>query len=550
MVRNASGRIRGRAAAVATILALGVAACGGDNASQTGGEGEGLAPATFVYAASGVPTGLDVWTTYEGDPSRVNMYEWGSTLVQYDASDLENAGCDELADSTHLRPNLAESWEYSEDDSQLLFTLRDNVKSAAGNVMTAEDVVWSLDSARTQSAVVRFLITSVTKFDEETPFEVVDERTVAVNLAERTSLDVAVFTYPMLGVQDSAAVLANATTDDPYALEWLKTNMANFGPWQLDSFTASTEVVYTRNPNFWDQDSLGNVDQLVIRGVPDAGTRLQLVQTGDVDYAERLAFDQYAELESSGSAKVLSCVSPNRDTLMLNEKFAPFADVNVRRAISAAIDRDALVQGVYSGLANPATYGISEVYWKPSGDAATFAFDPDAATTLLQDAGVDSLSFTLVASPTRPGAYAESLAVQIQSMLANVGVQTSIDVIPGSTDFSDRFFKSNYEAILYLEPPALGDPFYSANLYNSSESFQNTFGYSNPDYDALVKEIQTTEPGEQRDTAIAEASDIVVDTVPQVYLVDLRYLHAFSANISGYENTPHGQLLIYRMTKG
>lgn len=538
------GRARRPAiAAVALSLSL-VTACSGGGSGDESDGGEGGSK-TLVYAAAGVPGQLDVWTQYEGDSSRTQQYEWASTLVEYDASDLPDNGCDVLPGTEDLRPHLAESWEYNDDQSQLLFTLRDGVESAAGNEMTAEDVVWSLDRARKQSTIVQFLMSSVADFPEKNAFEVVDDHTVAVNLNQPTAMDVVVFTYPMLGVLDSKTVQEEAGGSDPLGNEWLKTHTANFGPWQLEDFTPSEEVVYTANPNYFDEESRGNIGKLIIRSVPDSATRLQLLDTGQAGYAERLSFDQYENLDQSGDANVLNCASPNRDTLLLNEKFEPFADRDVRKAISQAIDRDALVTGVYKGYAKPAKYGVSDVYWEPPADAATIEFDPESAKQLLSDAGVDDLSFAIVASPTRPGAYAQSLAVQIQSMLKEVGVTAEIDVVAGATEFSDRFFDSNYEAMIYLEPPAIGDPFYSTQLYSSTESFQNTFGYSNPDYDKAVNALLVTPPGDERNQVVKTINDIIVDDAPQVYLTDNRYVHALGSDVSGYENTPHGQPMTY-----
>jgi peptide/nickel transport system substrate-binding protein len=255
-------------------------------------------------------------------------------------------------------------------------------------------------------------------------------------------------------------------------------------------------------------------------------------------------------VEKSDRAQLVNCVSPNRDTLMLYQKSGPFTDPNVRKAISLAIDRQALVTGVYKDLFKPATTGLSEVYWTPGPDAKKFEFDPEQAKTLLQQAGASNLSFEILASPTRPGAYAQSLAVQIQNMLKNVGVTTTVKVIPGATEFSDTYFKGNYQSVLYLEPPAVGDPFYSLNLYNTTVSFQNSFGYDNQQYDDLVAQVLTTEPGAARDALLAQVSDLIVDTTPQVYLVEQRYLHALATGVEGYQNTPTGQLFTYRMKKG
>ena len=534
--------LRWLAGVAALVLTSSLVACGGSS------DPDDDSGATFVLAAAGVPGTLDPWAHYEGDSHRLLMFEWASTLVAYDATKAPNNGCDRLVTSADLMPRLATSWEYNEDRTQLRFTLRQGVKSPLGNTLTAEDVVWSLNRAKALSPVARFLMANVGHFQEENTFEALDEYTFAVNLAEATSLDVALFTYPLFGVVDSTAAKANANGEE-WAESWLAENFVNFGPWQLESFEPSSQVVYTANPNYWDDDRRGNVDRLVIRSVPEASTRLQLLETGEVDYAERLSFDQYVRVAQTANTQLVQCVSPNRDTLMLNNAFEPFADPKVRQAISLAIDREALVRAVYQDLFQPSTTGLSAVYWQPGPQAKEFTYDPERARQLLEEAGATGLSFTITASPTRPGAWAQPLAVQIQQMLRDVGLDVDINMVPGATEFSDAFFEGNYEAIVYLEPPALGDAFYSLNLYNTTVSFQNTFKYKNDRYDELTFQVLRTDPGPQRDALLAEVSDLIVDDVPQVYLAEQNYLHAFSDKISGYGNTPVGQLFVYQLTK-
>jgi len=524
----------------------------GDDATTSDDDGDGTTTsddgegATFVYAAAGVPETLDVWATYQGDPSRLQMYEWGSKLVYYDAAGLADNGCSQLATTANVRPGLAESWDVA-DDGTITFTLRQGVTSPAGNELTADDVVRSWNRAVEQSGVVRFLTANVSHFAETDPFEAVDDLTVQVNVDRPTALDISLFTYPMFMVHDWTAIDAGAGDSVD---EWLIENTANYGPWVLETFTPGEEAVYTAHPNYWDADRRGNIERLVVRNVTESSIRLQLVSTGEADYAERLSFQEYSELQGTDGVDVLNCISPNRDNLILNTQFAPFADPQVRRAVSLAIDRDALVQGVYQGFATASTTGMSQVYLDDPSGLSTFEYDPEQAGQLLEDAGVSDLSFTITASPTRPGAHAESLAVQIQAFLSDVGVNASVDVVPGSTEFSDQFFAGEYEAMTYLEPPALADPYYSANLYNTTVSFQNTHQYNNPQYDDLTVQIETTEPGPDRQQLIRELSDLIIEDTPMVYLVERSYTHAFGSGVSGYLNTPHGALLTFQMTKG
>lgn len=554
-----------RRGAVLLVLLLAAVACGGggeaepepeaegaagadaestEGADAAGGSGEG--PATFVYAVAGVPETLDYIPTYQGDPTRRMMYELGSTLTRY-APDPD--GCETLQTVEDIEGDLAESWERDEEGN-LVFTLRQGVMSSEGNELTSEDVVWSLDRARELSPVVNFLMSDVADFVDEGAFEAVDEQTVKVTVNVPTALDAAVFTWGQMHIYDSTAVEENAGGDDEEAVTaYLHEHIPTFGPWVLDRFEPGTEVAFTPHEDYWDAENRGNVGELVLRNVSEATTRLQLVQTGEADLAGQLSFEQYESLQGGDAAVVLPCVSPNRDMILLNTAEGPFAEVEVRRAISMAIDRETLAQSVYRGFAEPTTTGLSQVAYSFPDPSNTFEFDPEQAQQLLAEAGAENLPMQLRASPTRPGGHSEAVAIQVQSMLQQVGIQTEIDLVPGAAEFSDAFFAGEYEAILYNEPPAIGDPFYSLNLYNTTASFQNTHGFADEEYDAVALEVQQTEPGPEREALMQQASEIIVDTVPVIYLVERQYVYAWSneVDVETYRHAPHGEVRVVHL---
>lgn len=504
-------------------------------------------PATFVYAMAGVPDTLDHIPTYQGDATRRMMYELGSTLTRY-AADAE--GCETLQSVEGIEGDLAESWE-RDGDGNMVFTLREGVTSAEGNPLTSADVIWSLERARELSPVVNFLMSDVADFVDEGPWiEAVDDLTVKVNVNVPTALDHAVFTWGQTVVFDLATVEANVDIADGEAVTaYLDANLPTFGPWVLDRFEPGTEVAFTPNEQYWDGENRGNVTELVLRNVGEASTRLQLVQTGEADLAGQLSFEQYESLQGGNGAEVLACASPNRDMILLNTAENQFGDVEVRRAISMAIDRETLAQSVYRGFAEPTTTGLSQIAYDFPDPSNQFEFDPEQAQQLLADAGAEGLQMQLRVSPTRPGAHAEAVAIQVQSMLQQVGVQTEIDLIAGAAEFSDAFFAGEYEAILYNEPPAIADPFYSLNLYNTTASFQNTHGFDDPEYDAVALEVQQTEPGEERQALMREASEIIVEQVPSVYFVERQYVYAWSdqVDVDSYRHAPHGEIRVVNL---
>ena len=496
---------------------------------------------TFVYAIPAVAQNLDpgMW---EGDPGRWTKWEQGSALATYDFSQVDGNGCNDLASIAEIKLDLAKSFELSEDGTHYTIDLSEAV-SPAGNTLSSEDVLWSFNRHNALSGVSRNMYFTQSKYAKENTIEIVDEDTVRLNVETPTSMDLAVHTIAAftMEIYDSETAKQHATDEDPWAKEWLASNTANYGPWKVEQFTPGSEVVYVPNENY--AGERGNVDRLVIRGIPESSTRLQLLQAGEVDFAARLTFDEYRSLANSEGIVVEQCLSPNRDTLMMQLEDERFDDPKVRRAMSYGIDREALVEAAYRGFATPSVTALPVGYDSPSS-GETFRYDPELAKSLLAEAGyADGFEASMLIHSSRPGPHAEQVAVLLQAQLQQIGINLTIDVASSAADFASRYQEGRYETILYLDPPGVADPLYTLVNYNSSTAAQNTHNYNNPEYDRLVEELaKVLEPGEERDAILKEIDAVVMETMPMIYLVDRQYIHAYRSNVEGFVNAPHGEL--------
>lgn len=503
---------------------------------------------TFVYAVPAVAQNLDpgMW---EGDLGRWTKWEQGSGLATYDFTKVEGNGCQDLANIGDVKLDLAESFELSADKTYYTVKLKD-AKSSFGNTLSADDVAWSFERHKAMSGVSRNMYFTQSKYRQENTIEVIDARTFKLHIDNPTSMDLPVHTIAAfaLEIYDSVEAKKHVTAEDPWAKAWLASNTANYGPWVAESFDPGSEVVYVPNPNFTGER--GNITRLVIRGIPESSTRLQLLQAGEVDFAARLTFDEYASLEGSTDVTVEHCLSPNRDTLMMQLADPHFADPRVRRAVSYAVDRQALIDSVYRGFATPSKTALPVGYGAPGSDE-TFRYDPELAKKLLAEAGFpNGFEASMMIHSSRPGPHAEQLAVALQAQLAAVGLNWKIDVATSAADFATRYQERRYQAVVNLDPPGIADPLYTHVNYNASKAAQNTHGYNNPEYDALVQELsKVLELGPERDAILSKIDKVVMDTMPMVYLVDRQYIHAYRSNVKGFVNAPHGELTGVMLSK-
>lgn len=538
---------------LALVAATAVAACGssgnGDDNASRGDEDTGQTGrnAQLVFAVPAVPTSLDI-SEFQGDGSRRAGYELGSTLVAYDTADLADAGCGQLGTVDDIRGDLAESWEYSEDRKTITFKLRQGVMSNFGNEMTAEDVKWSLDKSRELSGVTQFLWYTFAKYAKD-PVKVVDDYTVELHVEQPTSLDVVILTSFLVRIQDSTEAKKHATDDDPWATKWLATNTADFGPWQVTEtdFDPGNQITYTPNPNY--EGERGNVDRFILRAVPDASTRVQLIQAGEVDVINRFSFTDAKALSESDGVRVSECAAQNRDVLILQLDDERLGNEKVRQAISLAIDRQAIVDSVYQGFGEPAVSGLSQSFDYPRSDL-TLDHDVEQAKALMAEAGyADGFDATITISPARPGPHSEQLAVLLRDQLAEIGINLEVRQIAGDSDYQEVFQKGNYDMLLWSMASVVADPAFELNLHNTSDGFQNSHNYSSERYDELTRQITGMAPNPERDALLTEIDELILTELPIQFLVDVPYLLAFRDNISGYQAAPHEELFAVNLVK-
>ncbi|WP_320669054.1 ABC transporter substrate-binding protein [Patulibacter defluvii] len=485
-----------------------------------------------------MPTILDSFP-YGGDATRWLNITLKSQLIDYDTK-LPGDGCDKVASSADVVGSLADSYTVSGDRKVITLKLRDT-KSAYGNPLTAKDVKWSFARILALGSFMSNTLGKNGHYDLENFVDVVDDKTIRINVTKPFSFEVALLTNNLLMVWDSTEAKKHATKKDPWSTKWMATHTADFGPWKLQSFTPGSEVVFVPNPGYTGER--GNVKRLVMRAVPDASVRTQLLQAGDAQIATRLSYDEYAQLADSGSVTQKKCVVPNRDFLILNHKDPALGKTEVRRAISMAIDRAALVQSAYHGFGSPATLGLSQhlAFPKPPADKQ-LTYDPDAAKKLLAEAGYpNGLELTLLYSDVRPGSVVHQSAPVLQAMLQKVGIKLKLKNVAGSADFYTNYSQGKYQAVLYSEGSPLSDPTYAASTFLATGGNDNSFGYSSKLFDSTLEQAKGLTPGAEQGPQLQKMAEVIVDEMPLVPLVDQVSAAPLAQGVTGYRARPQGE---------
>jgi peptide/nickel transport system substrate-binding protein len=322
-------------------------------------------------------------------------------------------------------PDLADSWEVSDDGLVYTFHLNPEARFTSGNVVTAEDVRFSWMRMKNRQGSAAWMISMIEDV------EVVDDHTVKVTLNIPSPAFLIIATTPYLAIVDSQVVKEHGGLDGPEAATddtagpWLDQNSAGSGPYILTAWSPNSEIVLEADPNHWRGEPL--LDRIVIKHVEDPTTALQMAQKGDLDFFIHLDADLVDQAMADPNLKV-EIVKALRvghiDMTCDPEMSEPLSDQRVRQAILLAIDREGMIQGAWGG------YGTVPPSVIPVGmpgvdPAAVQERDLEKAKALLKEAGYEDGFTETLYYPTT--AVWDIVAAKVQSDLAEIGITVELN---------------------------------------------------------------------------------------------------------------------------
>ena len=466
------------------------------SSNDSGGSGSG---GVLRAAIGGEPDQLDPQKTsaYYSFEVLENVFD---TLVEPDA-DLK------------MQPSLATKWTTSKDQLTWTFTLHDGVKFSDGEPLTAQDVVYSFNR------IIKGKLNSAYKFATVKKISAPDDTTVVFQLTDPTpNLLADVGGFKGVGIVEKK----NVTSGD------IKTAPVGSGPFKVASYSSGDKIELVRNDKYWgDKPSLAGVTYTFVK---DPTVALQNLQSGEVDWTDNLPPQQVSSLKKSSDVKVETSPSTDYWYMALNEARKPFDNVDVRRAVSFALDRDAIAKAAKFGNATVNETAIpkgSQWYY----DYAPYNHDANQARQLLDKAGVKDLTMDLMVTSEYPETV--SAAQVIASELGDVGIKVKIRTL----DFGqwlDEEGKGNFDSFMLgwlgnIDP----DEFYYAQHHTGAGfNFQK---YSNPEVDRLLDQARTETDPAARKSEYDRAAKTIVDEASYIYLYNPDVVQGWTPKVSGYE---------------
>ena len=462
----------------------------------------------LIVAIQSDPTGLDPHTVTDRAAGIAieNLY---NTLFTY----TETYG--------EAVPSLAESYEVSDDGFTYTLKLAEGVKFHSGNVMTSEDVKYSLERIQTSGA-------RASQMEKISSIETPDENTVVITLSSQYAPFLTYLANPLNAIVEKAVVEEN--NGDINNVD------AGTGPFMLAAWNTGSSVDMDAFEEYWEADK-PKADTLQLKTITDATARATALRNGEIDMIIDATDQETAVLNGADGVVLETVPGTFWEYLGMNCESESLKDAKVRQAIAYAVDRNAINMSVKMGGATvlteaniPAThdyYGQDEIY---------AARDIEKAKALLEEAGVEEGSVNLKLTVGSDWQYQVDAAQMIKQQLAEIGINCEISAMESGVYF-DGLNSGDFDLTVCGWSGFVDVDEYLYDLF-TTEGAYNQQNYSNSEVDKLLEEGRVTVDEAARKEIYKEAQKLIAEDAPMAFLYMNSFTVAMRDNVKGYTVHP------------
>jgi peptide/nickel transport system substrate-binding protein len=499
----------------------GTGSSGSDSGTNSGSEttGEPKAGGELIVGIITDPVGLDPHLASAASTVRVIEHVYSGLLQQ----DVENYG-------SYL-PDLAKSWDISEDNKTYTFHLVQGVKFHNGREMTAEDVKYSIERIKDPALGSP----RAYMFEKVESVNVIDDYTVEFKLSQPFS--------PLLSNLASSqnAIVPKEVVEEHGDLQ----NVAiGTGPFVFEKYTPQTEIVLTKNQDYY-VEGLPYLDKITLKPIPDDTARTTALRTGTVDVIENVPQKDVLTLEGDSNVVVQGGPGTFYDYIGFNMNKEPFNDIKVRQAIATAVNRQEIVDISLFGYGTVINGGpIPKGHWAHA-DFVAYEQDLEKAKSLLAEAGYpDGFKATIKVGAEYKSQV--SIAQVVKEQLQPLGIE--IEVQPTEWGlFLDQWNKKEFDMVVLGWIGAVDPDDWLYAQFHSGEDW-NAYGLADPVIDELLEKGQAVTDQSERKEIYQEAQQLIAEQAPYVFLHVNDQYDGLSPAVKGYVTTPTGSMVGFKTT--
>jgi peptide/nickel transport system substrate-binding protein len=388
--------------------------------------------------------------------------------------------------------DLAESYDQV-SDTVWQFNLRQGVKFHNGAEMTAEDVVYTFERAKTSSA-------ANDKVEMISEVRAVDDYTVEIELTDQISDILYYIAYPTLGILCKEAVESDPENGPQIGA----------GPYVFDEWSTGDKITLHAFEDYYKGEK--PTKNLVMRIVPEASSRVIALQTGEIDICVDPSAVELSHISEDSSLDLLQVSSERLHYLAFNMSGELFGSNQLlRQAIAMAINKDDIISVATEGLGTPATTFFSPGYGYYDG-YDPYSYNPEKAKELLAEAGYpDGLEFTIYYN----GNLKELMSQVIQSNLKEIGITVNIEKLEISA-LKSKLASGDYDAAVYNWANDSAGPDNNVRPLFRTGSSSNRTHFSDSYIDDLMDEALKETDSDKRLEMYQEIQTYILDECPLV----------------------------------
>ena len=522
-----SGRVRWMLGAVAAAGALVASACGRPAAAP--GDVSPVKGLVSSLPAATKPVSSVVWATTRDVISLDPIH--AAAFPEYTADSLMCESLLRQAPGGALEPGLATVSNPS--PTTMVFTLRPGVKFWDGHPVTSADVVYSLDRQMNP----RLGGFNVADFSRVASVTATSRSQVTIKLKQPDYwLEGELASIPGIVIEKSFAEKQGKNYGTPAG------SIMCTGAYMFKSWTPGVGVIAVRNPHYWNPSVRPLVGQITLKGVPSIAALTAGLLTGAIQGDYSLGLSTLDQLKNSRSVTVYQGPGWATDAFTITSLKGVLGNLNVRRALSLALNRRGIINSVYAGtaqlprwLSNPGTFGYGRsVFDKAYNSSPVLTQNIAEAKKLVQRAGATGKTITigtssqLLSIAALTGAYqAAAQAIGLKVVLRSVPAQDYIDF------FVDPKFRAGVDGLPGVDYGDYADPAALLNQVVLPGGLQNLDNFSDPAITAALEQARSTANLDQRAALVAKAEELAAQQLPWIPDVELDNVLVLSKGLTG-----------------
>lgn len=416
-------------------------------------------------------------------------------------------------------PELAESYEYI-TPTELLIKLKKGVKFHNGETMTAEDVAFSINRMLEKPAS-RVMIDAISQV------EIIDDYTIKLVFSQPSSPLLFGLAHPLTAILNKKDTLAKNDV--------IATSPVGTGPYKFVSWGSGEKIELVAFDDYF--EGRPKIDNLTYRAITENSSRLAALETGEVDIAYNIDAIDSATVEKNSNLQLISQPTTSTEYITFNNTKYPFDNVDFRKAVNYALDKQSMADTIFMGKAKPANSIVNPNVFGYSSEVEGYPYNVEKAREYLKKSGIKNPSFTLFVNDNTTRLQ---LAQIIQANLKEIGINMEIETLEWGT-YLQKTAQGEHQALLggWVSGTSDADIVFFPLLHSSSHGGAgNRAFYTNKALDNIIEKARLTANSEERKALFAQAQKILQEDAPFGLLLYKNENIGLNKRVKGFKFDP------------